>query len=123
MAKRDFVVSFKLLDKQFKKGIGGLRNSMQKLRGFAITALSGLGIANFGRSMIEAGKNFESGMARVKAVTNATQQQMKMMSDEAERLGATTKYSASQAAGALENLTRNGLTAEQATKALSKTLG
>ena len=122
MAKRDFVVSFKLLDKQFKKGIGGLRNSMQKLRGFAITALSGLGIANFGRSMIEAGKNFESGMARVKAVTNATQQQMKMMSDEAERLGATTKYSASQAAGALENLTRNGLTAEQATKALSKTL-
>ncbi len=122
MAKRDFVVSFKLLDKQFKKGIGGLRNELQKLRGFAITALSGLGIANFGRSMIEAGKNFESGMARVKAVTNATQQQMKMMSDEAERLGATTKYSASQAAGALENLTRNGLTAEQATKALSKTL-
>ena len=122
MAKRDFVVSFKLLDKQFKKGIAGLKNSMQQLRGFAITALSGLGIANFGRSMIEAGKNFESGMARVKAVTNATQQQMKMMSDEAERLGATTKYSASQAAGALENLTRNGLTAEQATKALSKTL-
>lgn len=122
MAKRDFVVSFKLLDKQFKKGIGGLKNELQKLRGFAITALSGLGIANFGRSMIEAGKNFESGMARVKSVTNATQQQMKMMSDEAERLGATTKYSASQAAGALENLTRNGLTAEQATKALSKTL-
>lgn len=122
MAKRDFVVSFKLLDKQFKKGIGGLKNELQKLRGFAITALSGLGIANFGRSMIEAGKNFESGMARVKSVTNATQQQMKMMSDEAERLGATTKYSATQAAGALENLTRNGLTAEQATKALSKTL-
>lgn len=122
MARRDFVVSFKLLDKQFKKGIGGLKNELQKLRGFAITALSGLGIANFGKSMIEAGKNFESGMARVKSVTNATQQQMKMMSDEAERLGATTKYSASQAAGALENLTRNGLTAEQATKALSKTL-
>lgn len=122
MARRDFVVSFKLLDKQFKKGIGGIKNELQKLKGFAITALSGLGIANFGRSMIEAGKNFESGMARVKSVTNATQQQMKMMSDEAERLGATTKYSASQAAGALENLTRNGLTAEQATKALSKTL-
>lgn len=122
MARRDFVVSFKLLDKQFKKGIGGLKNELQKLKGFAITALSGLGIANFGRSMIEAGKNFESGMARVKSVTNATQQQMEMMSAEAERLGATTKYSASQAAGALENLTRNGLTAEQATKALSKTL-
>ena len=91
MARRDFVVSFKLLDKQFKKGIGGIKNELQKLKGFAITALSGLGIANFGRSMIEAGKNFESGMARVKSVTNATQQQMKMMSDEAERLGATTK--------------------------------
>ena len=122
MAKRDFVVSFRLLDKEFKKGIGGIKAQMSKLKGFATTALAGLGIANFGKSMIEAGKNFESGMARVKAVTNATEAQMKMMSDEAERLGATTKYSASQAAGALENLTRNGLTAEQATKALSKTL-
>lgn len=122
MAKRDFVVSFRLLDKEFKKGIGGIKAQMNKLKGFATTALAGLGIANFGKSMIEAGKNFESGMARVKAVTNATEAQMKMMSDEAERLGATTKYSASQAAGALENLTRNGLKAEQATKALSKTL-
>lgn len=122
MAKRDFVVSIKLLDKQFKQGIGGIKAQISKLKGFATTALAGLGIANFGKSMIEAGKNFESGMARVKAVTNATEVQMKMMSDEAERLGATTKYSASQAAGALENLTRNGLTAEQATKALSKTL-
>lgn len=122
MAKRDFVVSIKLLDKQFKQGIGGIKAQMSKLKSFATTALAGLGIANFGKSMIEAGKNFESGMARVKAVTNATEAQMKMMSDEAERLGATTKYSASQAAGALENLTRNGLTAEQATKALSKTL-
>lgn len=122
MAKRDFVVSFRLLDKEFKKGIGGIKAQMNKLKGFATTALAGLGIANFGKSMIEAGKNFESGMARVKSVTNATEAQMKMMSDEAERLGATTKYSASQAAGALENLTRNGLKAEQATKALSKTL-
>lgn len=44
------------------------------------------------------------------------------MTEEAKRLGATTAYTASEAAGALENLTRNGLNAAQATNALAPTL-
>lgn len=76
----------------------------------------------FFSTMIEAGRGFEDQMARVKAISNASAKNFEMMRKEAARLGETTKYSASQAAAALENLVRNGLSATKATKALSSVL-
>lgn len=76
----------------------------------------------FFSTMIEAGRGFEDQMARVKAISNASSKNFEMMRKEAARLGSTTKYSASQAAAALENLVRNGLSATKATKALSSVL-
>ena len=76
----------------------------------------------FFSTMIDAGRGFENQMARVKAISNASTKEFQMMRKEAARLGETTKYSARQAAAALENLTRNGLSASKATKALSKVL-
>lgn len=76
----------------------------------------------FFSTMIEAGRGFEDQMARVKAVSNASAKNFEMMRKEAARLGETTKYSARQAAAALENLVRNGLSATKATKALSSVL-
>jgi TP901 family phage tail tape measure protein len=61
-------------------------------------------------------------MARVKAVSNANIADFKAMQEEAKKLGETTRYTASEAASALESLTRNGMTAQQATKALSGVL-
>lgn len=76
----------------------------------------------FFSTIIEAGRGFEDQMARVKAISNASTKNFEMMRKEAARLGETTKYSASQAAAALENLVRNGLSATKATKALSSVL-
>lgn len=76
----------------------------------------------FFSTMIDAGRGFQDQMARVKAISNASSKNFEMMRKEAARLGATTKYSASQAAAALENLVRNGLDARKATKALSSVL-
>lgn len=76
----------------------------------------------FFSTMIEAGRGFEDQMARVKAISNASTKNFEMMRKEAARLGSTTKYSARQAAAALENLVRNGLSATKATKALSSVL-
>lgn len=76
----------------------------------------------FFSTMIDAGRGFEDQMARVKAISNASSKNFEMMRKEAARLGETTKYSASQAAAALENLVRNGLSATKATKALSSVL-
>lgn len=76
----------------------------------------------FFSTMIDAGRGFQDQMARVQAISNASTKNFEMMRKEAARLGATTKYSARQAAAALENLVRNGLSATKATKALSSVL-
>lgn len=126
MAKLSYSIALNLLTNGVKKGASEVENTFKKMRSSITSVLGrlgvGLGIADIGMQMINAGKDFESGMARVRAVTNASAKDLKMMTDEAKRLGATTKYSASEAAGALENLTRNGLKPAQATAALSKTL-
>ena len=79
-------------------------------------------ITMFGRQLVQVGKDFENAMARVQAVSNATQEEFRKMSAEAQRLGSTTRYTATEAAEALENLTRNGMSAANATKALSGVL-
>lgn len=126
MAKLSFSIALNLLTQGIKQGVNKVEGYFKELRSVITGTLAnlgiGLGIAEFGRSMIAAGKDFESGMARVRAVTNASTEDFKTMEAEAKRLGGTTKYTASEAAGALENLTRNGLTPAQATEALSKTL-
>ena len=126
MAKLNFSIALNLLTQGIKHGVTEVEGYFKKLRSTIVSTLGGLGIglgiAEFGRSMIAAGKDFEAGMARVRAVTNASTEDFKAMEAEAKRLGGTTKYTASEAASALENLTRNGLTPTQATAALSKTL-
>lgn len=126
MAKLNFSIALNLLTQGIKHGVTEVEGYFKKLRSTITSTLGGLGIGlgitEFGRSMINAGKDFEAGMARVRAVTNASTEDFKAMEAEAKRLGGTTKYTASEAASALENLTRNGLTPMQATAALSKTL-
>lgn len=126
MAKLNFSIALNLLTQGIKHGVTEVEGYFKKLRSTIVSTLGGLGIglgiAEFGRSMIAAGKDFEAGMAKVRAVTNASTEDFKAMEAEAKRLGGTTKYTASEAASALENLARNGLTPQQATEALSKTL-
>ena len=102
--------------------LGGIKNKFMEIGSTIAGIVTGGGIMAFGQKIIQVGRDFNDGMARVHAVTQAGVDDMKMMSDEAKRLGATTAYTAAEAAGALENLTRNGLNAAQATNALSPTL-
>ena len=104
---------------ELDSAIGKARKS---LMGF-VGIVSGAALAKgFGTQIMQVGRSFEDGMARVNAVTNATEEQLRMMGDEAKRLGGETMYTAGEAANALENLTRNGKTAEEATSMLSGTL-
>ena len=102
--------------------LGGIKSKFMEIGTTIAGIVTGGGIMAFGQKIIQVGRDFNDGMARVHAGTQASTEDMKMMSDEAKRLGATTAYTAAEAAGALENLTRNGLNAAQATNALSPTL-
>ncbi len=104
---------------EFKAGINKVKKQLNGLANTFKSAFALGSVAAFGKQVIQVSADFEDAMARVKAITNASQKDFENMRKEAAKMGKTTRYTASQAAGALENLTRNGMTASQATKALS----
>lgn len=81
------------------------------------TVLAG-GIAYAGKKAID----FEKQLSAVRAVSNANSEQFGALSAEIKRLGATTVFSATQAAQGAENLARAGFGAEETIDALSGTL-
>lgn len=107
---------------QAVQGLNNLKGQAADLVKQMAMMATGGGIVAFGKNVIETTRNFEDGMARVQAVTNATQAEFQMMEQEALKWGSNTRYTATEAANSLENLTRNGLSAQQATEALGPTL-
>lgn len=73
-------------------------------------------------SIIRLNKEFEQTMLTVQAVTRATPEQFVRMTDTAREMGATTRYSANQAAEAILFLARAGFSADDAIQALPATL-
>lgn len=107
---------------QAVQGLNNLKGKAADLVKQMAMMATGGGILAFGKNVVETTRSFEDGMARVQAVTNATQAEFQMMEQEALKWGSTTRYTATEAANSLENLTRNGLSAQQATEALGPTL-
>ncbi|MBE3637462.1 phage tail tape measure protein [Mangrovicoccus algicola] len=92
------------LEKEFAK-IGRRMQGVGQSLSVAVTAP----IAGIGATSLRAAGNFEAAMNRIGAVTGASQQQMKQLGEMAQDLGRTTQFSATEAAGAIEMLAKNGL--------------
>lgn len=109
----------------YKEAVEGLGKVEEKAKGLGRAFLGLVGITSvgaLGKQAKEVGTAYADQMGKVRSVTDATAMEFAMMSKEAERLGSTTRYTAQEAAEALENLTRNGLDAATATGTLSGTL-
>ena len=86
------------------------------------TLAAGL-VAGFGfKQAIDIIEGFEKEMAAVRAISGATEEQFQQLSATARELGATTIFSARQAAEGLTELSKLGFTAEESMDALSSTL-
>ena len=70
-------------------------------------------IALIGVAILRSAGNFEAGMARMRAVLRPTGAEFEKLRDLAAELGRTTQFTATQAAGAMEVLAKNGLKATQ----------
>lgn len=77
---------------------------MGSLMSFGITAP----LAALGKSAFDSFSKFENGMMKVKAVTGASVGEFKMLTDEAKRLGSTTRFTALQVADLQLVLGRKG---------------
>lgn len=112
------------------KLVRGLRRAQAKLKAF------GRSIQQFGRRLLSVGSlaavpfalsaktfaSFESQMARVKALTGATEDQFTRLEREAKRLGASTVFSASQAAEAMSYFALAGFDVDQILGSIGPTL-
>lgn len=100
--------------KKSEKAVGRITGALGGIGGAAATA--GVGVAAGGAAVaagfgyaINAAANFEQRMSAVQAVSGATGSEMKSLSDLALRLGADTSFSASEAATAIEELVKAGI--------------
>ncbi|MBG9583098.1 hypothetical protein ABE42_28730 [Bacillus thuringiensis] len=119
---------------QFRQGVQQARSDMRGLGQGATSTAQGMSqlatasavvgttmVAAIGAS-VGAAANFEQGMARVKAISNATDSEFKLLSDTAKQLGASTQFSATQAAEGLSFLSMAGFKAKDSVAALPAVL-
>ena len=63
---------------------------------------------DFAKETLQAGMNFESGMAQVAAVSGATGEEMDQLTEKAKEMGAKTKFSATESAEAFNYMAMAG---------------
>lgn len=101
-----------------QQGIGKLGSKMSSLQNIAGTMAATVG----GATALNKYKDFSSSMNTLESVTFATGEQMKQMGDKAKFLGATTAFTAGEAAQGMTYLAMAGLDTNKVLKAIPKTL-
>ena len=71
---------------------------------------------------IEVGQTFQSSMAKVQAISGATDEELQLLTDTAKKFGSTTKFSASESADALGYMALAGWDANTSASALGGVL-
>ena len=88
----------------------GMIAGLASMKGLATGALLGVGVAvaavgatflGVGAYAVKVGSDFEAAMSKVGAISGASAEDMVKLSDKAKQMGIDTKYSATEAAGAL----------------------
>lgn len=121
----------KSLKDAFMEGFSGANIMQGGITGLAMSIGSGLlgvvqsavgAVKDFATSCIETGMNFESSMSNVAALSGATGGELQALTDYAREMGATTVFSASEAADALGYMALAGWNTQQMTDGLPAVL-
>lgn len=111
-------------DTDFKGKVNDLgktaKSGVSKLGSVVKTAAVGIGgaMVAVGGYAIKVGSDFESAMSNVAAISGATGDDLQMLKDTAREMGATTQFSATEAANALSYMALAGWDANQSAAAL-----
>ena len=112
----------------FQKGLNKAERSMDKLgrkmqqTGKNLSMSLTAPIAALGAMSFSVFKGFEAEMSKVQAVSGATAEEFKALSDNAKELGASTMFSAREVAGLQSEFAKLGFTATEITKVTEATL-
>jgi len=92
-----------------------------KIAAVGVAVAGYFGIKAFGGA-VKSAAEFEAAMSRVEAATGASGKELEALKKAASDAGANTQFTASQAANALENLAKAGLSSTQSVQALNPVL-
>lgn len=121
----------------FQSGAAGANSGLSKLSaasaafrrswvGFSLGSVfgvgAGLGLTMFAKSIVGVTADFEQGMARVRALSNATANEFDRLTATARKLGETTVFTARQAGDAMQFFALAGLKTNEIVGAMPHTL-
>lgn len=101
-----------------KDEASGVLSSMQAKAAAVAAAIASYFTVDFLSGSVKSAASFEQAMSRVQAATGSAGEELALLKKTAEDAGSSTSYTSVQAAGALENLAKAGLNANQAVAAL-----
>ena len=112
MAQHDGVLNFltKIDSSGFKKGLDGIGGIAKAGIGLTTKVLQGAtaGVTALGAAAIKVGSDFEAGMSQVQAISGASGEDLEKLKNKAKEMGATTKFSATESAEALNYMAMAG---------------
>ena len=95
---------------------------VMKSAGANLTKFVSVPLLGVGALSIKTAGDFQAGMSKVSALSGATGSDLKMLEDKAKEMGATTKFSATEASDALSYMALAGWDAEQMASGLEPSL-
>ena len=114
--------AFEKTQKEFTRTQRALKGVGAAMKAVGVAALVLGATAVAARALTADFASFEAQMNRVGALTGATEKQFKSLTDQAKKLGATTKFSATEAANAMAFLGQAGFDTNEILGALPGTL-
>lgn len=121
--KLSFSIAINLLTENFKKGASKVQSMFAKMKGSVLgfAAVLGIGGASL-RGFIETTAGFEAAVSKLSAILGTTPDQIKALTDNAKKLGETTKYTAAEATNLQTELAKLGFTKNEILSATESVL-
>ncbi|WP_418458028.1 phage tail tape measure protein [Bacteroides sp.] len=121
--KFSFSIAINLLTENFKKGASKVQSMFAKMKGSVLgfAAVLGIGGASL-RGFIETTAGFEAAVSKLSAILGTTPDQIKALTDNAKKLGETTKYTAAEATNLQTELAKLGFTKNEILSATESVL-
>ncbi len=118
-----FSVAINLLTENFKKGANQVQSLFSKMKGSVLgfAAVLGIGGASL-RNFIETTAGFEAAVSKLSAILGTTPGQIKALTDNAKKLGETTKYTAAEVTNLQTELAKLGFTKNEILSATESVL-
>ncbi|MGL4999790.1 MAG: phage tail tape measure protein [Cetobacterium sp.] len=106
------------------RNIGAFAERTDKSMLLVAGAIAGVGalVTKFGADSVKKFMSFEKEMLNVKAITGATEEEFKSLSDMAKKMGETTSFTAQESAQALKYMATAGFNTEQSIAGLPSLL-